>query len=103
MNEKGMKLSLDLLQEKSDNTRVMMAAYQKRTARYFNKNVKPRQFKVGDRALRKVSIATRDLAEGKLGLTWERPYKVIQSHRQEAYYLQDVEGKPLPRPWNANI
>ena len=97
-----MKFSLDLLQEKRDDAHAMTAAYKQRTARCFNKRVKPRQFKIGDWVLRNVSIATQDLAKGKLGPTWEGPYKVVQSHQQGAYYLQDVEGRPLPRPWNAD-
>jgi hypothetical protein len=35
-------------------------------AKYFNRKVKPRSFKVGDLVLRKVTLATRDPVEGKL-------------------------------------
>jgi hypothetical protein len=48
MNEEGIKLSLNLLQEKRDDAQAIMAAYQQRTAKSFNKKVKARQFKVGD-------------------------------------------------------
>ena len=44
-NEKGMELSLDLLQEKRDDAQATMAAHQQRTTRYFNKRVKPKQSK----------------------------------------------------------
>ena len=80
MNEEGIRLSLDFLQEKRDDAQATMAAYQQRTARYFNKKVKPRQFKIGDCVLQKVSIATQDPVEGKLGPTWEGPYTVVRSH-----------------------
>ena len=78
-----------------------MLAYQERVSRYFNRKVKPRSFKVGDLVLRKVTLATRDPAEGKLASNWEGPYKVISCQRPEAYYLEDRDGKVLQRPWNA--
>ena len=43
-----------------------MSAYQERVARYFNKKVKSRSFKVEDLILRKVTFATKDPTEGKL-------------------------------------
>jgi hypothetical protein len=70
-------------------------------AKYFNRNVKPRSFKVGDLVLRKVTLATRDPVEGKLAPNWEGPYKVISCQRPRVYYLEDSMGKVLPRPWNA--
>jgi hypothetical protein len=70
-------------------------------AKYFNMKVKPRNFKVGDLVLRKVTLATRDLVEGKLAPSWEGPYKVIGCQRPGAYHLEDSTEKVLPRPWNA--
>jgi hypothetical protein len=86
-NDEGLKLHLDLLQEKCDRAQITMAAYQERVARYFNRKVKPRSFKVGDLVLRKVTLATRDSVEGKLAPNWEGPYKVISYQRPGAYYL----------------
>jgi hypothetical protein len=100
-NDEGLKLHLDLLQEKRDRAQITMSAYQERVARYFNKKVKPRSFRVGDLVLRKVTLATRDSTEGKLAPSWEGPYKVISCQRPGAYYLEDFAGKVLPRPWNA--
>lgn len=39
--------------------------------------------------------------EGKLGPKWKRPYVVTACHKPKAYWLKDVEGKELQRPWNA--
>lgn len=100
LNNKGMKLHLDLLQEKRDDARVTIAAYQQKTAQYFNRRVKPRKFGIGDWVLRKVKLATRD-SEGKLAPTWERPYQVIGCHQGGAYHLETRGGKKLLRPWNA--
>ncbi|XP_059461845.1 uncharacterized protein LOC132190823 [Corylus avellana] len=100
-NDEGLLLHLDLLQEKRDQAQVSMSAYQGKVAWYFNKKVKHRSFKVGDLVLRKVTIATKDPTEGKLAPNWEGPYKVTNCRRAGAYYLEDSEGKTLPRPWNA--
>jgi hypothetical protein len=78
-----------------------MSTYQERVARYFNKKVKPRSFRVGDLVLRKVTLATRDSAAGKLAPNWEGPYKVISCKRPGAYYLEDLVAKVILRPWNA--
>jgi hypothetical protein len=75
-NDEGLKLHLDLLQEKHDWAQITMIVYQERVARYFNKKVNPQSFKVGDLVLGKVTLATMDLNEGKLALNWEGPYKV---------------------------
>jgi hypothetical protein len=99
-NNEGLKLHLDLLQEKRDHAQITMSTYQERVARYFNKKVKPRNFKVGDLVLRKVTLATRDSTEGKLAPSWEGHYRVISCQRPGAYYLEDLAGKALPRPWN---
>ena len=80
---------MDLLQEKCDRAQITMLAYQERVARYFNKKVKPQNFKVGDLVLQKITLATRDSVEGKLALNWEGPYKVISYQRPRAYYLED--------------
>ena len=70
-NDEGFKLHLDLLQEKHDQAQITMLAYQERVSRYFNKKVKPWSFRVGDLVLRKVTLATRESAEGKLVSNWE--------------------------------
>jgi hypothetical protein len=93
---------LDLLQERRDYAQITLSAYQERMAKYFNRKVNPRSFKVGDLVLRKVTLATRDPFEGKLAPNWEGPYKVIRCQRPGAYYLEDSTGKALPRPWNAD-
>ena len=38
--------------------------------------------------------------KGKLGANWAGPFKIISKTGQEAYRLEDMEGKILPRPWN---
>ena len=77
-----------------------MARYQQKMHKYYNQRVKLRRFNLDDMVLRKVSQATRDLAKGKLGPTWEGPYKVFHYSKRGSYYLKDLEGNPLPCSWN---
>ena len=60
--------------------------------RYYNQRVKLKRFSLGDLVLQKVSQATKDPIEGKLGPNWEGPYKVIRYSRRGSYYLEDTKG-----------
>ena len=46
--------------------------------RQYDAMVKPRRFNIGNLILKRVSLATRNLAHGKLGPDWEGPYRVLQ-------------------------
>ena len=43
----------------------------------------------------------RDTNAEKLAETWEGPYRVTAITGVGAYYLEDMNEVPLPRPWNA--
>jgi transposase InsO family protein len=47
-NSEGLKLHLDLLEEKREEARVRTSTYKAKAARYYNKKVKPRSFNTGD-------------------------------------------------------
>jgi hypothetical protein len=47
-NDQGLKLHLNLLQERRDQAEMTMASYQERTPRYFNRKVQHKSFKVED-------------------------------------------------------
>uniref|UniRef100_A0A2N9EPX2 Uncharacterized protein n=1 Tax=Fagus sylvatica TaxID=28930 RepID=A0A2N9EPX2_FAGSY len=100
-NEGQFRLNLDLLDETRDKAARRIALYQEKMAKYYNTKVKLRRFEIGDWVLRKVTQATKDSSQGKLGLNWEGPYKVIQYYRRGTYHLEDRHGKKLPHPWNA--
>ncbi len=42
----------------------------------------------------------RKANERKLGPNWEGPYKVISHVGVGSYWLEDLDGKPIPRPCN---
>ncbi|XP_028064790.1 protein NYNRIN-like [Camellia sinensis] len=78
-----------------------VATYQQELSRKYNKTVHPRLFKIGDWVLRKVMGNTVIPGEGKLGANWEGPYKVTGLASKGAYHLEDLDGKAIPRSWNA--
>ena len=75
-----------------------MAKYKQKIAEYYNRRVKLKKFNISDLVLRKVTLATKDPAQGKLSPNWEGPYRVVHYSRQGGYHLEDMEGKRLPRP-----
>ena len=69
-------------------------------AEYYNKRVKLRRLDIGDLVLRKVTPATKNPAQGKLGPTWEGPYWVVHYSRQGSYHLETTDEQKLPQLWN---
>ncbi len=100
-NDNHLRLNLDLLDEAWDQAEVKTRAYQQRKARYHDRRMKHREFKVGDLILRKVTLTTKNPTQGKLGPTWEGPYKVVKFHKRGTYHLEKLDGTALPHPWNA--
>ena len=77
-----------------------MAKYQQKMVEYYNKRVKLRQLDIRDLVLRKVTMATKDLIQGKLGPTWEGPYRVVHYSQRGSYHLETLDGQKLLRSWN---
>ena len=94
-------MNLDLLDEARDQAEAKTIAYQQKMAHYHDWRVKHKEFKVGDLVLRKVILATKDPAQGKLGSTWEGPHRVIKFYKRGTYHLEKLDGIALPHPWNA--
>ena len=99
-NNDQLKHNLDLVDEVRDQAAQRMAKYKQKITEYYNRRVKLQKFNIGDLILQKVTPATKDSTQGKLGPNWEGPYKVVHYLRQGSYHLEDAEGKRLPRPWN---
>lgn len=99
-NDRALAEQLDLAEEKRERALITLAAYQEQLRRSYNKKVQPREFKVGDLVLRKVLANTKVSSDGKLGPNWEGPYKIVGIAGIGAYRLADLDGDPVPRPWN---
>ncbi|XP_075633821.1 uncharacterized protein LOC142606340 [Castanea sativa] len=68
-NDDQLRINLDYLDEIRNKASDKMTKYQQKKAEYYNKRVKLRRLDIGDLVLRKVTTATRDFTQGKLGPT----------------------------------
>lgn len=94
--------SLDLLEERRDCAMVHLAQYQQKLKQGYDAKVKSRPLTPGDLVLRKVLGNARNPAWGKLGPNWEGPYRITSVAGIGAYYLEDLDERVVPRPWNVN-
>ena len=100
-NDEALRLNLDLLDEKREQVLRHTKYYQRKTARYYNQKVKPRNYMPGDLVLKKLLPARKNPTHGKLGPNWEGPYIISRVVRPGNYELQTEEGKILQHAWNA--
>ena len=77
-----------------------VAHYKNLMTKHHDALVKPRQFNIGALVLKRMSLATKDPAYGKVESNWEGPYRVINSKRRGSYYLKALNGRKLEHPWN---
>ena len=66
-NEEQLRLNLNLIDGVRINAEERTARFKNLMARQHDAMVKPRRFNIGDLVLKKVSLATKNPAHGKLG------------------------------------
>ena len=66
-NDEALRLNLDLLDEKREQVLRRTEDYQRKTTMYYNQKVKPRSYMPGDLVLKKLLLARKNPAHGKLG------------------------------------
>ena len=66
-NAEQLRLNLDLIDEVRMDAKRRTVKYKNLMARQYDAMVKPRRFNIGDLFLKRVSLATKNLAHGKLG------------------------------------
>ena len=91
-HQKELNNNLDLIDEVRVEAMNWMAKHKEAMVRNYNRKVKVRRFNTGDLVLRKVSQATKDPSQGKLGPTWEGLYEVIHHSKEGSYYLKSLDG-----------
>ena len=101
-NSELMLKQLNLLEECLESATIQLTKYQQKLIRRYNRDVRRREFGAGDLVLQKVVRNTWDISAGKFAPTWEGPYRVTAIAGAGAYYLEDLDERPLPRPWNAH-
>ena len=99
-NKEHLHLNLDLIDMVRMDAEQRTTRYKNLMAKQYDAMVKPRRFNIGDFVLKRISLATKNLAHGKLGTNWEGPYRVINCKRQGSYYLEALDGRKLEHPWN---
>ena len=57
--------------------------------------MRPQDFLVGDLVLQKTLGGMKDQNAGKFALNWEGPYQLTATVGAGAYYLEDMEERPL--------
>ena len=85
-------MSLDLIDEVRMDVKQRVAYYKNLMTKHRDAIVKPKQFNIGDLILKRVFLATKDPAYGKLGPNWEGPYRVINYKRKGSYYFEALDG-----------
>ncbi|CAJ2665932.1 unnamed protein product [Trifolium pratense] len=96
-NDEALREELDLVEEIRTGASLKEATLKQKIAARHDIKVIKRDFEVGSLVLRR----NADSQGGKLAPNWEGPYRVIDKTENGAYYLEDLRGKKLPRPWNA--
>ena len=94
-NEEALRLQLDLVDEVRATAEQRLVRYQNLMAKYYNSNVRRRDFQVGNIVLRKVMGAAKDPLQGKLAPNWEGPYKITSWQRKGTYHLEMLDGRKL--------
>jgi hypothetical protein len=101
MEENSINLlaNLDLQKEVRARAHVKEEACKRRAARRYDSKVRKRVIKQGDLVLRrKPGVQT----PGKLFPRWKRPFRVKEDVGKGAYRLEHLDGKKIPRTWNAS-
>nr|XP_025685453.1 uncharacterized protein LOC112786272 [Arachis hypogaea] len=90
-----------------DETREMAhlseTAMKQRIALRYNTKVLRRKFEERDLVLRRNDVGLPTPGEGKLAANWEGPYRIKEVLGKGAYKLERLDGKEIPRTWNAGL
>ena len=101
-NDELLGESLDLIEERRERATIHLAYYHQKLKRGYDTNVKLRPLAPGDLVLKKVVGDAKDPSWGKLEPNWEGPFRITSVAGIGAYYLEDLDEKVVPRPWNVN-
>nr|GEU56963.1 reverse transcriptase domain-containing protein [Tanacetum cinerariifolium] len=100
-NDEALKINLNLLEEKREQTAIHKAKSKAKMEKYYNSKVRSVSFKPGDLVYRN-NDASHAEDTGKLGPKWKGPYEVTEALGKGAYKLRDRNGKQLPQILNVS-
>ena len=84
-NNELLEKSLDIIEERRERAMVQLAYYQHKLKQDYDAKVKLRPLVPGN------------LAWGKLGPNWERPYRITSVAGIRAYFLENLDKHVIPR------
>lgn len=90
-----LRAKLNILEERRDNVALKTVGCQRRAACYYNAKVKGQSFNIDNLVLQKVTLNTKEPRADSLGLSWEKPYKVVRIVGLGTYNLKDLNGRVL--------
>ena len=94
-NDERMVRNLDAFEERRELVAIWLVDQQQKLAQGYNRKVRPQDFLVGDLVLQKTLGGMKDQNAGKFALNWEGPYQLTAMVGAGAYYLEDMEERPL--------
>ena len=99
-NSKEMATSLDLAEEKREQTITRIAAYQQQLLSSYNKRAKIRAVPTEDLVLRKAFITAHREGSKKMDPIWEGPYKISRVGGKGNYTFATMNDKEIEKQWN---
>ena len=100
-NKENMRVEFETTNEVQEMVRIKEEATKLWTSRRYNKKVQPRAFQPGDLTWRVRDETRKDPQAGNHDPNLEDPFGVTTSLDNEAYRIQELDGKAIPRTWNA--
>jgi hypothetical protein len=98
---------MDNIDEVTDKRMIALGAIEKdkiMVASAYNKKVKAKSFQVGDLVWKTIlPLRNKHRRFGKWSPSWEGPYKVKHVMSGNAYLLQTLQGKDLPKSLNGRF
>ncbi|XP_072052241.1 uncharacterized protein [Arachis hypogaea] len=92
----------DQIDEARKMAHLAETALKQRMALRYNAKALKRKFEENDLVLRRNDVGPVTPGEGKLAANWEGPYRVKEVIGKGAYKLERLNGKEIPRTWNAD-
>ncbi|XP_072076448.1 uncharacterized protein [Arachis hypogaea] len=91
----------DLVEETREMAHLSETALKQRIALRYNTKVLMRDFEERDLVLQRNDVGLPTPGERKLAANWEGPYRIKEVLGKGAYKLERLDGKEIPRTWNA--
>ncbi|XP_015947400.1 uncharacterized protein LOC107472389 [Arachis duranensis] len=98
----GEAIEKDLIDETREMAHLTETALKQRMALRYNTKVIKRELEPNDLVLRRNDIGLQTPREGNLAANWEGPYRIKKVMGKGAFKLERLDGKEVPRTWNAD-